>query len=131
MQSNKSSKDPMQYRKSNIDRDFGNDKGGGTRVTNVAHTEAALMAGKPYESSHEGHNKQYDTFEEYLHNVDHMKHEGTPSRGARIDRELENEDREQIAQKDSMRAQKAMEKEMKGHNVSHHDENHRVYHHLD
>lgn len=126
MQSDKLSKDPMQYRKSNIDRDFVREKGG-TKVTNIAHTEAALMAGKPYESSHEGHNKQYDTFEEYLHNADHMKHEGTPSRGARIDRELENEDREQIAQKNSMRAQKAMEKEMKGHN----DKNHRVYQHLD
>ncbi|KAG2188120.1 hypothetical protein INT44_000871 [Umbelopsis vinacea] len=127
MHSNKSSKDPMQYRKSNIDREPVNERGGGSRVTNVAHTEAALMAGKAYESSHEGHNKQYDTFEEYLQNADHMKHEGTPSRGARIDRELENEDREQIAQKDSMRAQKAMEKEMKGH----HDENHRGHHHLE
>jgi hypothetical protein len=130
MQANKSSKDPMQHRKSNTDRDPVNEKGGGSRVTNVAHTEAALMAGKAYEASREGHNKQYDTFEEYLQNVDHMKHEGTPSRGARIDRELENEDREQIAQKDSMKAQKALEKEMKGHD-SHHDENHRVYHHLD
>jgi hypothetical protein len=120
----------MNYNKSSMDKDPVYEKGG-TRVTNIAHAETALMAGKPYEAPHEGHNKQYDTYEEYLNNAHHMKHEGRPSRGARIDQELANQDQEEIARQDAMKAQKAMEKEMKGHNVSHRDENHRVYHHLD
>jgi hypothetical protein len=88
---------------------------GGTRVTNIAKAETAFMAGKPYEGSHEGHNKQYDTFQDYLNNENHMKHEGQGSRGSRIDHELEQEDEEQIAQKNAARAQKEMDKEQRGH----------------
>jgi hypothetical protein len=88
---------------------------GGTRTTNVAHTEAAMMAGKAYEGNREGHNKQYDTYLEYLYSGDHEKHEGHPSRGARIDRELEQQDQEMVAQKEASRAQKEHAAEQHGH----------------
>ncbi|KAJ2961849.1 hypothetical protein NQZ79_g2901 [Umbelopsis isabellina] len=79
---------------------------GGTKTSNVAHTEAAMMAGKAYEGNREGHNKQYDTFQDYVNSGDHEKHEGHPSRGARIDKELEQQDQELVAQKEASRAQK-------------------------
>lgn len=79
---------------------------GGTKTAQIAHAEAAMMAGKAYEGNREGHNKQYDTFEDYVHSGDHERHEGQPSRGARIDRELEQQDQELLAQKEASKAQK-------------------------
>ncbi|KAG2177819.1 hypothetical protein INT43_003066 [Umbelopsis isabellina] len=88
---------------------------GGTKTSQIAHAEAAMMAGKAYEvRNHEGHNKQYDTFEDYVNSGDHEKHEGQPSRGARIDRELEQQDQKLVAQKEAKQAQK------KEHAAEHH-----------
>lgn len=88
---------------------------GGARFTSISKAETAYMAGKPYEAPHEGHNKQYDTFQDYLNNENHEKHQGRPSRGTRIDHELEQEDQEIIAQKKAAKAQKEHEREQRGH----------------
>lgn len=64
----------------------------------IAHAEAALGAGRPYEKANEGHNEMFNDvkqLEEY--NQKHFGHEPSKaSRGERIDEELAEEDKETI-----------------------------------
>ncbi|KAI7904202.1 uncharacterized protein BX663DRAFT_504278 [Cokeromyces recurvatus] len=68
----------------------------------VAHAEAALGAGRPYEKAQRGQPEMYDSMKEleeqhakqYSHGPSHE------SRGQRIDKELEQEDKETIKKMD-------------------------------
>ncbi|KAI9496118.1 hypothetical protein BDB00DRAFT_163549 [Zychaea mexicana] len=80
----------------------------------VAHTEAAMEAGRDYENPNEGHKKMYDNVEDLMKKRDEpIKKSYDESRGARIDQELEEEDQQRLAQKDQS-------KEAHKHNKQHH-----------
>lgn len=85
----------------------------------IAHAEAALGAGRPYENSNEGHNKMFDNLkdlEEY--NRKHFGHDASkPSRGERIDQELAEEDKETV--------EKMNEAHKKKEEQKHHHHNHK------
>ncbi|KAI8139402.1 hypothetical protein BJV82DRAFT_627137 [Fennellomyces sp. T-0311] len=67
----------------------------------VAHTEAAVEAGMDYENPHEGHNKMYNDFSNLEKKRDEPIHKSyNAHRGARIDQELEEEDKEAIRKQD-------------------------------
>lgn len=74
------------------------------RLGTVAHTEAALGTGIDYERPNEGENQWHDNvqdvFKERHSQPKRAQHE---SRGHRIDRELAEEDREEIAEKEKAR----------------------------
>ncbi|GAA5799924.1 hypothetical protein EDC94DRAFT_512136 [Helicostylum pulchrum] len=84
----------------------------------ISHAEAALGAGRPYENSHEGHNKMFDSFkdlEEY--NKTHFGHEASKSsRGERIDQELAEEDKETVEKMNEAHKQKEEAKQHNNHN---------------
>lgn len=64
----------------------------------IAHAEAALGAGRPYEKPNEGHNEMFNTVKELEeHNKKAYGHSSNKqSRGERIDQELQEEDKRTI-----------------------------------
>ncbi|KAI9310870.1 hypothetical protein BX666DRAFT_1868868 [Dichotomocladium elegans] len=80
----------------------------GSAFNSVAHTEAALGAGRHYENKNEGHNKMYDNYSDLVEHNHHMTYGESKkeSRGHRIDRELAEEDQEEINRKEAARQQK-------------------------
>lgn len=69
--------------------------------------EAALGAGRKYEKPLEGQNKWYDDFHELeAERIANSPHYPTrQSRGARIDKELEQEDKRTLAEREAARQQ--------------------------
>lgn len=70
-----------------------------TGPSNVAHAEAALGAGRPYEKAMEGHNEMFNSVKELEeHNKKQFAHGHNmkQSRGERIDSELAEEDKETV-----------------------------------
>lgn len=67
--------------------------------SNIAHAEAALGAGRPYEKAMDGHNEMFSSVKELEeHNKKQFAHGHTmkQSRGDRIDSQLAEEDKETI-----------------------------------
>ncbi|KAI8887468.1 hypothetical protein K501DRAFT_149793, partial [Backusella circina FSU 941] len=79
----------------------------------IAHAEAALGAGRKYENPSEGQNQMYDNFEDLVkENERQYGHSSNQeSRGARIDRELEKEDKETVERMNEQQAQKEERKQ--------------------
>lgn len=80
----------------------------------IAHAEAALGAGRPYEKSNEGHNQMFSDIKEL--NQHHKESDHNPSkqsRGERIDHELEQQDRETIEKMNQLRQKKEEAKHRK------------------
>ncbi|ORZ03094.1 hypothetical protein BCR43DRAFT_482738 [Syncephalastrum racemosum] len=77
-------------------------------VGTVAHAESAVGAGKKYEDPREGRNETFDSFNDLVkHNHDNYgKGSNKESRGARIDRELAEEDQEIIEHKNEMQSER-------------------------
>jgi hypothetical protein len=74
----------------------------------VAHAEAALGAGRPYEKSNEGHNAMFNDMKELeKHNAQEYGHPaGKQSRGERIDQELDQEDKATVERMNQSHQQK-------------------------
>ncbi|CAO3653827.1 unnamed protein product [Mucor fragilis] len=73
----------------------------------IAHAEAALQAGRPYEKSNEGHNQMFDNVKELeKHHQKEFAHGATKkSRGEQMDEQLAEEDRETIQRKEQAHKQ--------------------------
>jgi hypothetical protein len=85
----------------------------------IAHSEAALGAGRPYEKkSREGHDQMFDDVKDLAkHNAEQYGHNpDRQSRGKRIDQELEKEDKDIIDRQNQAREQKEESHRSKHHN---------------
>lgn len=73
----------------------------------IAHAEAALQAGRPYEKSNEGHSQMFDNVKELeQHHEKEFAHGATKkSRGEQMDERLAEEDRETVQRMDQAHKQ--------------------------
>lgn len=86
-----------------------------TGNSQIAHAEAALGAGRPYEKAHEGHNEMFNSVKELEAHHNGQGHvSNKQSRGERIDNELEQEDKKIIEKMNEAHKQK--EEAHKHHN---------------
>jgi hypothetical protein len=83
------------------------------KYSQIAHAEAALGAGRKYENPSEGQNQMYDNFQDLVkENERQYGHSSNQeSRGTRIDRELEQEDKETIERMNEQQAQREERKQ--------------------
>ncbi|KAI8978057.1 hypothetical protein BDB01DRAFT_281523 [Pilobolus umbonatus] len=80
----------------------------------TSHAEAALGAGRAYESAREGHNEMFDKYEDLVkHNQQQPHHASKPSRGEQRDAELAEEDKETIERMNERKERKQEAKKTK------------------